>query len=76
MFDGGVVNCHSGMSGGTPTQGFAVIKLSSDGTVISAEVSLKDARRTRPTLSTSTRPRGACLQGFGRHDPNQRPGQR
>ena len=43
MFDEGVVNCESGMSGGTPTQGFAVIKLSPDGTVISAQVSLKDA---------------------------------
>ena len=66
MFDGGVVNCHSGMSGGTPTQGFAVIKLSPDGTVISAQVSLKDAvPNATYAVHIDQTPRGPCRASVG-----------
>ena len=66
MFDEGVVNCESGMSGGTPTQGFAVIKLSSDGTVISAEVSVKDAvPNATYAVHIDQTPRGPCRASVG-----------
>jgi len=66
MFDEGVVNCESGMSGGTPTQGFAVIKLSPDGTVISAQVSLKDAvPNATYAVHIDQTPRGPCRASVG-----------
>ena len=54
------------MSGGTPTQGFAVIKLSSDGTVISAQVSLKDAvPNATYAVHIDQTPRGPCRASVG-----------